>query len=169
MNIDRIDLRFSMKEHIIPSIVASVLACGVAVGAVAVWHKPVSVVSYIGSKPMTARKASLVAKTTWPEMDQANIDKLTAAVKDLPGEHRVTIFCIEESKCGDLALNLDNAFESAHWQSDVQDYPMIGLGISSSSQALVNALNASGLVAHFDLNVQTIHGAAIAIGTRYTP
>ena len=159
-----------MREHVIPSIVASVVAVTAVIGYdQVVKHKPVTVVTFTTAKPITDRKAALVAKTTWPEMDQANIDKLTAAVKDLPGEHRVTIFCIEESKCGDLSLNLDNAFESAHWQSDVQDYPMIGPGISSSSQPLVDALNASGLVVHFDENVRTIHGAAIAIGTRYTP
>ena len=102
-------------------------------------------------------------------MEQADIDKLTAAVKDLTGEHRVTIFCVEESKCSDLALNLDNAFESAHWHSDVQTYPLIGPGISSSSQPLVDALNASGLTVHFDPSIQTIHGSSIAIGTRYEP
>lgn len=155
-----------MKEHIIPSIVASVVACGVAVGAVLLVHKPVSVVTYAGSRPMTARKAQLVAKTVWPEMEQSDIDKLTATVKDLPGEHRVTIFCIEETKCGDLALNLDNAFETAHWESDIVDYPMIGPGISSSSQPLVDALNASGLVAKLDAAVTSPHGLAIAIGTR---
>ena len=158
-----------MKEHIIPSIVASIVACGVAVGTVAVWHKPVSVVSYMASKPMTARKALIVAKTVWPEMDQSDIDKLTVAVKDLPGDHRVTIFCIEETKCGEFALNLDNAFESAHWQSDIVDYSMIGPGITASSKELVAALSASGLKVAFDQSISVPHGVSIAIGTRYTP
>lgn len=159
-----------MKQHIIPSIVASVVASAAAFGFVHVVHKPVvSVVNSVSQKPISDRKAELLARTVWPEMDQVSIDKLTAKLKDLPGDHRVTIFCVEEGKCADLAMNLDNAFESAHWQSDVINYPMIQPGIMTGSIALKDALASVGLEAKLDDSVRAANGAALAIGNRYTP
>jgi hypothetical protein len=159
-----------MREHIIPSIVASVIASGAAIGFVHLAHKPVvNVVNSVSTKPVSDQKAAQLAKTVWPEMAQSDIDKLTAAVKDLPGLHRVTIFCVEEGKCGDLALNLDNAFESAHWQSDVVNYPMIQPGIMTGSKVLQAALIAIGMDAKLDESVRAKEGDAIAIGNRYIP
>jgi hypothetical protein len=155
-----------MKQHIIPSIVASLIASGAAIGFVHVAHAPqVSVVS-APAGPVSRGKAAHLAKTVWPEMAQADIDALTAALKDISGVKKVMIFCVEESKCGDLALNLDNAFESAHWQSDIIDYALIQPGIATSSPTLAAALKAAHLDVRLDASVQAPAGDAIAIGNR---
>lgn len=157
----------TMNRHIIPSIVASLVATASAIGFLHVEHKPVVNVVAAPAGPVSPLKAAHIAKTVWPELAQADIDKLTAAVKGTPG--RVTIFCVEDSKCGDLALNLDNAFESAHWQSDVVDYSMIQPGIMTGSKSLLAALQSVGLDVKFDDSVRAAHGDAIAIGNRYVP
>jgi hypothetical protein len=161
-----------MKEHIIPSIIASLVASGAAVGAVHMLHKPVIVNAHVtDAKPLTDAKAAQLAKSVWPEMEQANIDKLTELVKAFPGsDHRVTIYCVEDTKCGDLALNLDNVFESAHWKSDIIDYPMIPPGLLTGSADLLIAMKQAGFPdVKLDPAVRAVSGDAIAIGNRYTP
>lgn len=159
-----ITMRFSMRQHIIPSIVASVIASGAAIGFVHLRHAPV--VHVVAAGPVSDAKAAHLAKTVWPEMAQADIDALTAAVKDMTGTRKVMIFCVEDSKCGDLALNLDNAFESAHWVSNVVDYPMIQPGIMTTSPELLAALKAAHLDVRLDATIQSPSGDAIAIGNR---
>lgn len=78
----------------------------------------------------------------WGELDQTEIDALQhrlEAMERMP----VVIFC-NDGNCGDIALNFDNAFESAHWSSDIQR-PMIdnSVGIWTSSQALADAIDAA--------------------------
>lgn len=155
-----------MKQHVIPSIVASLIASASAIGFVHLNHAPrVNVIS-APAGPVSPAKAAHLAKTVWPEMAQADIDALTTALKDISGAKKVLIFCVEESKCGDLALNLDNAFESAHWNSDIIDYALIQPGISTSSPTLVAALKAAHLDVRLDASVQAQAGDAIAIGNR---
>jgi hypothetical protein len=155
-----------MKQHIIPSIVASLIASAAAIGFVHLKHAPqVNVVS-APAGPVSPAKAAHLAKTVWPEMEQADIDALSAALKNMTGSKKVLIFCVEESKCGDLALNLDNAFETAHWQTDIMDYALIQPGIATSSPTLVEALKAAHLDVRLDASVQAPAGDAIAIGNR---
>jgi hypothetical protein len=157
-----------MKQHIIPSIVASLIASIAAVGFVHSTRAPeVTHVVSAPAAPVSAAKAAHLAKTVWSEMEQHAIDALTAAVKAKPGQ--VTIFCVEESKCGDLALNLDNAFESAHWKSEVVNYPLIPPGVGASSPELVAALTDSGLDARLDASTAVLAGDYIVIGARIQP
>ena len=160
-----------MKEHIIPAIIASVVASGAAIGFVHIAHTPVvNVVNTTTvAKPISPAKAAHAAKTVWPEMAQTDIDKLTTALNAMQGVHRVTIYCVEDAKCGDVALNLENAFESAHWQTDVIDYPMIQPGVMTGSKDLLAALKASGFDAKLDDSVRAVTGDVIAIGNRYVP
>lgn len=158
-----------MKEHIIPSIVASVVAAGASLGLIHTMVKPVTV-NTVASKPVSDRHAELLAKSIWPEMAQSDIDGLTTAVEHLPGDHRVTIYCVEDKVCGDIALNLDDAFESAHWQSNVIDYPMIQPGIMTGSAELKEALTMAGFKdVRIDDSVRAANGLAIAIGNLYQP
>ena len=101
-----------MREHLIPSIVASVIACGAALGFVHL-TRPAEVTHVVTAPagPTSPAKAQRLAKTVWPELSQAEIDALAVKLKDKPGH--VTIFCIDDARCGDLASNLENA-ESAH-------------------------------------------------------
>ena len=156
-----------MREHLIPSIIASVVACGVALGFVHLTGpKQVTTVVNAPAGAISPAKAQRLAKTVWPELTQAEIDALTLKLKDKPGQ--VTIFCLEDSKCGDLALNLENAFESAHWTTAVANSPMVPPGIISSSADLVVMLNAAtGLSVKLDRdNKNAGPGEYIAIGAR---
>jgi len=116
---------------------------------------------------ISAAKAQRLAKTVWPELNQAEVDGLTAKLKEW-GPGHVTIFCIEESKCGDLSLSLENAFESAHWITNTMNSPMVPPGIISSSTDLVLMLNAStDLRVTLDRdNKNTGPGEYIAIGAK---
>lgn len=165
-----------MKQHIVPSIVASVVACAAAWGflhfaepkyRVSVANAPVGAIS--------PAKAARLAKTVWPELTQAEVDGLTVKLKDKPGE--VTIFCLDDAKCGDLVLSLDNAFESAHWKTTLANSQMVppGVisssadpGVISSSADLVLVLNSStGLTVKLDReNKNAGPGEYIAIGAR---
>lgn len=78
-----------------------------------------------GPKPRMIHVATSSGQTTvmrlaadqWPEIEQKEVDALTDALKAVPREARrdVTIFCHSDTRCGDLALNLENSFESARW------------------------------------------------------
>jgi hypothetical protein len=156
-----------MREHLIPSIVASVIACAAALGFSQI-TKPIQV-THVITAPAGATspaKAQRLAKTVWPELPQTEIDALTLKLKDKPGQ--VTILCLDDSKCGDLALNLENAFESAHWQTTVANSPMVPPGIISSSAELVVMLNAStGMSVKLDReNKNAGPGDYIASGAR---
>lgn len=82
----------------------------------------------------------------------------------------VTIFCINE-RCEDLALNLDNAFESAHWKSEVLNGSMIPPGIVCSKQLICDIFN--GVTNNrYGARVDAQHNAPgdyIAIGYRQKP
>lgn len=156
-----------MREHIIPSIVASCVAVAASVGFVSVTRAPVVThVITAPAGPVSPAKAARLAKTVWPELEQAKIDALTARLKDKPGQ--VTIFCLEDSKCGDLALNLENAFESAHWTTSVLNSPMIPPGIISSSADLAAVLaETTDLSVKLDTeNKNAGPGEYIAIGAK---
>jgi hypothetical protein len=156
-----------MREHLIPSIVASFVAIAASVGFLSVTRAPE--VTRIVPAPagyVSPAKAQRLAKTVWPEMQQAEIDALTLKLKDKPGQ--VTIFCIDDARCGDLVLNLENAFESAHWQVASANSAMVPPGVISSSADLVVMLNAStGLIVKLDRdNKNAGPGEYIAIGAR---
>lgn len=158
-----------MKQHVIPSIVASVIATLVAVGAERATRPPqVTQIVTAPAGPVSPAKAVRLAKTVWPELEQRQIDGLTkglGTIKQVP----VTIFCIDDAKCGDMVLNLDNALESAHWETSLQNSTMVPPGVRASSQDLVDWLNAFapqlGAVLDVD-NKNAGPGEYIAIGAR---
>ena len=71
----------------------------------------------------------------WPEIEQRYVDALALALKTVAAEDRqpVVIFCQDDIKCGDLGLNLENSFESAHW-TVTRETPLAdsttGIGVS---------------------------------------
>lgn len=84
------------------------------------------------------------AKRRWPEMTQQEIDGLTVLLKNMADPVPVMIVC-KDALCEDLALNLDNAFESARWKSDVMLGTSFGVpeGVRGSSRWLVDLFNAA--------------------------
>lgn len=96
----------------------------------------------------TTRGATTPAKARaavmqWGEMEQAEVDRLTILLKAIVDtKEAVTIFCGDSSACGDLALDLENAFESAKWDVRIER-PMFddGSGLTSNSLTLAAALD----------------------------
>lgn len=78
----------------------------------------------------------------WGEMEQKEIDELTAALKKIKDKKPTAIVC-KDPMCEDLALNLDNAFESAKWKSEIVIGTVFGVpeGFSVSSKWLADAIN----------------------------
>jgi hypothetical protein len=92
------------------------------------------------SNLMSDAKVRRIEATTWPEMTQKQVDAVTVGAKQI-GQKTVTVFCYDDAKCSDLALNLENAFETAHWKVDVKNSTMLPKGITASSKELVDMLN----------------------------
>lgn len=78
----------------------------------------------------------------WGDLDQKEIDAITSLL--LQGVQKVplTIFCQDDALCGDLQLDFDNAFESAHWETKLER-PLIDdtIGVATSSPALRSIIN----------------------------
>ena len=104
-------------HHFTAAIVAAVVA-GLTAGAVIKYgpEPKARVVTVISTGASPTSIARTVA-TQWPEIAQVEVDALTAALKTvaLADRRPVVIFCQDDIKCGDLGLNLENSFESAHW------------------------------------------------------
>ncbi len=77
----------------------------------------------------------------WGDLDQKEVDALTALLNKLP-KVPVVIFCVEDTQCGDLRDDLENSFESAHWDVKTEK-PLIDdtVGLAASSEALRDAIN----------------------------
>lgn len=119
-----------MRQHIIPTVVSSIVAAVVALG-VATYSRPN--VTVVPTGAITSKAAARAAVTVWPGLEQSEIDAMTRELKKLP-PFPVTIFCASDAICGDLAGDLENALESAHWVVEVKITPMPLLpGVATST------------------------------------
>lgn len=86
-------------------------------------------------------KRNLIVNSVWSDLDQSEIDALTKALTMID-KRPVTIFCESDVKCGELSLNFENAFESAHWDVKVER-PLIDdtVGIATSDAGIMRAIN----------------------------
>lgn len=95
-----------------------------------------------GAYPLsTSAKMMRLAQLQWGELTQREVDAITAAAKALP-KASVTILCQNDDRCGAMALDFDNAFESAKWESAI-DRPLIDKtkGIAASSKLLADLID----------------------------
>ncbi len=129
----------SIVTAIVGGIVGAALVTGVA-ETYRAKHPPKPRTVYVMAEgdskgPAASVQAIRRAERTWPEIAQAEVDKLTEALKAVPEAKRrpVVIFCQNDDRCGDLALNLENALESAHW-TVTKEQPLadqtVGLGVT---------------------------------------
>lgn len=127
----------------------------------------VQVVAPPSPTTMSQAKAERAAKTIWPALQQSEVDALTAALKAAKASLDVTVFCYDDAKCEDLALSLENAFESAHWKIEVRNSPMAPAGMLTSSPALLAMLRAkTSLQVELDAGKNVGPGEYIVIGAR---
>lgn len=97
-----------MKQHIITAVVAGAVAI-ITAGTISAVQKPRQVLVTTGGKQMP---------DAWGELSQPEIDALAATLKGMK-PREVAIFCTSRN-CDDMALDFDNAFESAHWVSGIE-------------------------------------------------
>lgn len=124
-------------HYVIPSLVAAAFG----VGGVVVTHKNLKPqIQYVQLKPSEVAPAAstrVIDKYRWQGLTQAEVDALTIATSGK--NYDIVIACMDDSRCGDLALDFDNAFESAKLKSIVER-PFIDdtKGIAISSQELID-------------------------------
>lgn len=94
-----------------------------------------------GTPQQLTRAEKRQAEQAWGDLDQKEIDMLTASLSAMP-KVKVVIFCKDDAKCGDMQLDFENAFESAHWEVETQT-PLIDdtVGVGVSSVELRDAIN----------------------------
>lgn len=79
----------------------------------------------------------------WPDLNQNEINTITTGLKTLKARP-IVVLCSDEKYCGDLAADLENAFESAKWTIDVQK-PLVdnGDGITVDDEGVAQLLKAA--------------------------
>lgn len=127
------------RDQVFPMLVSAVLASGVSVGTQQA-TKPASRAEVVHTSAPSPKQARLV----WPGLEQAQVDALTAELRKLEKPTRVLLLCRDSSRCGDLALDIENAMETARWNVQI-DVPLSDdtTGISVTSSALALALRST--------------------------
>lgn len=89
------------------------------------------------------RHAPLIA---WGELGQAEIDAITAKLNAGAAPKKPVLIVCADHNCEDLALDLENAFESAHWETS-SDKPLldslVGVHVASPDNDAATALAAA--------------------------
>lgn len=99
-----------------------------------------------------AQRPSIKARSpkAWDGLDQFEVDGLTRLLKLKSIEKReVAIFCAHDAECGEIALDFENALESANWECGIER-PItdtnVGINVAPNSVAgreLAAAINAA--------------------------
>lgn len=156
----------------LPILAAAAFVSSSLIGATDEQHKrkraPLVNVEMTRDDARAARRERYV----WPGLEQKQVDALTAAVKGMKFEQGIVIFCADDSRCGDLALDFDNAFESAKLKSSIEK-PFIDntTGLGASSQELADVVKKTTgldvtLLPPASANAGTPGPARLAIGKR---
>jgi hypothetical protein len=108
-----------------------------ALAGSALLARPVSTTIVQPVKQATA--SGKINPYAWGELEQREVNALQKQLETVE-KKPVTIFC-SDSNCQDITLDFDNAFESAHWSTDIQR-PMIDdvVGLWTSSQDIADAI-----------------------------
>lgn len=104
----------------------------------------------IETKTIVVQKGDVMSKSerraaeqAWGDLAQAEVDALTTQLKKITSRP-VIIFCESEPRCGDMALDMENAFETARWKVEVQRPAWDDTkGLGATSSDLVAAIKAA--------------------------
>lgn len=159
-----------MHPHLIAAVVAA--AVGALAGAAATkimpTQKPNTILVNAGPNA-TTKSAMRLSVTSWGELKQEEVDALTAALKSISPKTPVVIFCMEEPKCGDMALDFENAFESAKWPVD-QERPLadatVGIGTNSQEMAALIDRATNGRIKPVIIQANLKDKIALVIGKK---
>ena len=127
-----------MRQHIIPTVIASIIAGAVGFSTAHLeQRKTVTFVKTTGDSAPDEKLAARAQRYQWGSLTQFEVDSITNALKSIPNAAPIIVYCQDDARCGDIALDFDNAFESAHVRSEVQK-PLLDTtrGIATSSKVL---------------------------------
>jgi hypothetical protein len=127
------------------------LLAGIVSGAVA-W----GVLRYVPQAPPPLRAQ------VWEGLSQDEVNRLTAMLAKVP-RHPVAILC--SHLCDDLAIDFDNAFESAHWESGIER-PLVdtNTGINVCCVSPARDTDDRADIAARDAHNEDVQALAAAIG-----
>lgn len=93
-------------------------------------------------QPVQVTATGRINPYAWDGLTQPEIDALQIRLEKL-AKLPVTIFC-SGANCQDIVLDFDNAFESAHWSTEIER-PMIdnSVGIWTSSKEIADAIESA--------------------------
>lgn len=100
-----------MKQYLLSGAIAAVVAAGASWATLQLAAPPPQQLL------ATALVAAQASPYAWPELTQQQVNDLTAQLGKL-NRRDVAIYCLHA--CAELALSLDNAFETAKWRSGVE-------------------------------------------------
>lgn len=95
-----------MKQHLIPAVIAAVVAGAIAIGFA--HYAPVEQVTKV--EQVTHQVSA--SKHAWPDMTAAEKKQFSELARDLPAGIKVDIVC-NDAGCSDLAADIDDALEDA--------------------------------------------------------
>jgi hypothetical protein len=127
-------------------LVAATVSIGIAIAAHYVLSKPsvvITTTTSVTKLDRNSRYAQRLNESVWPELDQPEVNELATIHQGIPETDRalVSIFCADETKCGDLQLDFENAFVKAKWAPRLER-PLIDTtaGLSTSSKEIAQAI-----------------------------
>ncbi len=144
-----------MRQYVIPSLVATAVS-------LAVLHF-VALPRYYRTTVVMQGEKQWENKLAWGALAQAEIDALTAEMKKIESKQKIVIYCSDDN-CFDMALDFDNAFESAKWDS-VIERPLFDdtVGIASTSETVAKAVERA-TDGRVKVAITTINSARAALG-----
>ena len=160
-----------MHPHLASALIAAVVAGLVGLGVVNYAPKPAkpNTVTVVAPPGTSLKSVSRAAAAAWGELEQAEVDALTALLKPVAEKTPVVIFCLEESKCGDMALDFENAFESAKWPV-AQERPLaddtVGIGTSDANLAALIEQATAGRLKPKAISANMKDRVALVIGKK---
>ncbi len=159
-----------MHPNVSAALVAAVVAAGTALLVMSMGPAPKPRIVHVATSASQTMVARLAADQ-WAEIEQSEVDALTAALKSVPKDARseVTIFCASDTRCGDLSLNLENSFESAGWKVTRKLVPLPDAyaGVLVNSDAMRSVLASATSLKPSKIDEETAGGGiGIIIGTK---
>ena len=101
------------KKHAVTAVVAAVVASVIGGGVAKMVTPPPE------KQQIVVNSANKPSPYAWGDLSQKEVDGLTSLLKATSRKFEVAIFCADQY-CDSLALDFDNAFETAKWKSGIE-------------------------------------------------
>lgn len=161
-----------MHPHLATALIAAIVALGTSAAfqKYGPAPKPQLVTVQQSGGELGQTTLARLSRDVWPEIAQSEVDRLSNLLDQVPkGARRaVTIFCQDDAKCGDLALNLENAFETARWTVERKTVPLPdgASGVGVNDGAMAGTIGTATSLKPEKVDADLAGGIAIVIGAK---